>query len=277
MIGIFDSGAGGLSVFREIYKMLPGESYIYYADNAHCPYGEKSREYVIGRAVEITEFLIRHGAGIIVIACNTATTAAIACLREKYSDKSDPEVRKRVSELSGGRIESISFIGTEPAVKPAAAITKSGVIGVLATAGTLKGQKYTDTRDLYAKGIKVVEQVGKGFVEAVERGETEGPEAERIAEAAVRPLVEAGADAIVLGCTHYPFLKDAIEKTARRIAPDREITVIDPAPAIARRLLAVMDEEGTGNSAGEPSVQLCASGDDALLKEMASRIISGTL
>ena len=265
-------------MFREIYKMLPGESYIYYADNAHCPYGEKSREYVINRATEITEFLIRRGAGIIVIACNTATTAAISCLREKYSDKSNPEVRKRVSELSGGRIESISFIGTEPAVKPAAAITKSGVIGVLATAGTLKGQKYTDTRDLYAKGIKVVEQVGKGFVEAVERGETEGPEAERVTEAAVRPLVEAGADVIVLGCTHYPFLKDAIEKTARRMAPDREITVIDPAPAIARRLLAVMDGEGLRDDREpQPSVRLHASGDDALLKEMASRIISGTL
>ena len=244
MIGIFDSGVGGLSVFREIRKILPEESYIYYADKANCPYGDKPAGFVIGRAREITEFLVKEGAQIIVVACNTATAAAIGTLRAEYSDKESQETRQRMLDLSGGRQDHIMFIGMEPAVKAAARITKSGVVGVLATSGTLHGEKYINTRDHYSNGITVVEHVGKGFVELVENGETCGEHAEQIVSASLKPLLDAGADTIVLGCTHYPFLTETIRKVASGIAPQREIEIIDPAPAVARHLLDVMNEEG---------------------------------
>ncbi|MCM1177110.1 MAG: glutamate racemase [Clostridium sp.] len=285
MTGIFDSGVGGLSVFREIYRRLPGESYIYYSDNAHCPYGEKSQEYVTDRARQITGFLIRNGAEIIVVACNTATAAAISTLRKEYSDKTSPEVRERVSMLSGGRQDHIMFIGMEPAVKPAALNTRSGVIGVLATAGTLKGSKYITNRDLYSNEVKVVEHVGQGFVELVENGNTEGPEAERTVAASVKPLIDAGADTIVLGCTHYPFLRETIAKVAREMAPDRVVTIIDPAPAVARHLEEVMQSEGllhdkarqimqTDNGHGNPAnIRLVASGDPSTLHRLSGTLL----
>ena len=143
MIGIFDSGVGGLSVYREIRKLLPEESYIYYSDSAHCPYGEKSKEYIIDRARSITRRLMGWGAEIVVVACNTATAAAISTLRKEFP---------------------IKFIGMEPAIKPAAALTKTGVVGVLATAGTLKAEKYLDTREKWAQSITVVEHIGEWFV-----------------------------------------------------------------------------------------------------------------
>ena len=167
MIGIFDSGVGGLSVFREIRKILPEQSYIYYSDNAHCPYGEKSREYIIDRAREITRFLLGKGCEIIVVACNTATAAAIKTLREEFPDK---------------------FIGMEPAIKPAAHLTRTGVVGVLATAGTLKATKYIDTREKWAADVRIVEHIGQGFVELVERGKVCGPEAEEVVKASLLPL-----------------------------------------------------------------------------------------
>ena len=244
MTGIFDSGAGGLSVFREIRKVLPQESYIYYADNAHCPYGDKPVEFVIERARVITELLIREGAQIIVVACNTATAAAIGTLRKEYSDRESEAVRQRVTELSGGRQDHIMFIGMEPAVKAAARQTRSGIVGVLATAGTLHGEKYINTRDHFSAGITVVEHVGEGFVELVENGETAGLHAEAVVRASLKPLLDAGADTVVLGCTHYPFLTDTIRKVASDIVPDRQISIIDPAPAVARHLLDVMTEEG---------------------------------
>ena len=152
MIGIFDSGIGGLSVFREIRKLLPEERYIYYSDNAHCPYGEKTREHIVARARAITDFLLAEGAEIIVVACNTATAAAISTLRSEYPD--------------------VKFIGMEPAIKPAALSTRTGVIGVLATAGTLKADKYLLNRGRWAENVRIVEHVGKGFVELVESGDT---------------------------------------------------------------------------------------------------------
>ena len=276
MIGIFDSGVGGLSVFREIRRLLPGEDYIYYADNANCPYGDRPAEFVIGRAREITELLIREGAQIIVVACNTATAAAINTLRAEYSDRESSDVRERVLRLSGGRQDHIMFIGMEPAVKAAAKLTRSGVVGVLATAGTLHGEKYISTRDHYTAGVTVVEHIGEGFVELVESGDTDGSRAESVVSLSVRPLLDAGADIIVLGCTHYPFLSDTIRKVASGIAPDREIRILDPAPAVARHLLDVMKEEGlylpvsgtdgTGKRA-EGYVRLLASGPaDTLLR-----------
>ena len=238
-IGIFDSGEGGLSVLREIARLLPDEKYIYYSDNAHCPYGEKPAEYIMDRSRKITELLLSKGAQIIVVACNTATAAAISVLREEYSDRSNPAVRERVLALTGGKADHVMFIGMEPAVKPAALGTRTGVIGVLATAGTLKGSKYLTTKGNYEEGCRIVEHVGKGFVELVEKGLLCGEEAEKTVAESLTPLLKEGADTIVLGCTHYPFLLDTMKKIA-----GNGVKFIDPAPAVARHLIYVMVQEG---------------------------------
>lgn len=238
-IGIFDSGEGGLSVLREIARLLPDEKYIYYSDNAHCPYGEKPAEYIMDRSRKITELLLSKGAQIIVVACNTATAAAISVLREEYSDRSNPAVRERVLALTGGKADHVMFIGMEPAVKPAALGTRTGVIGVLATAGTLKGSKYLTTKGNYEEGCRIVEHVGKGFVELVEKGLLCGEEAEITVAESLTPLLKEGADTIVLGCTHYPFLLDTMKKIA-----GNGVKFIDPAPAVARHLIYVMVQEG---------------------------------
>lgn len=242
MIGIFDSGIGGLSVFREIRKLLPEQGYIYYSDSAHCPYGDKSKEYIIDRARSITRRLMGMGVEIVVVACNTATAAAISTLRKEFP---------------------IRFIGMEPAIKPAAALTKTGVVGVLATAGTLKAEKYLDTREKWAQSITVVEHIGEGFVELVEKGQTSGAEAEAVVQNSLVPLLEAGADTIVLGCTHYPFLADTIKKVAAAHGADgNSFHLIDPAPAVARHLLEVMEAEGIQIVSPEGfSMELLCSGD----------------
>ncbi len=242
-IGIFDSGIGGLSVYREIRKLLPAERYIYFADNAFCPYGTKSQTFIQERAREIAELLVRRGADIIVVACNTATAAAIATLRAELSEAPSAPVL----EWSDGRLDHLCFIGMEPAVKPAALGTRSGVIGVLATAGTLAASKYLNTRGLYEDEVRIVEHVGQGFVELVEAGELTGPHAEAVVRESLTPLLEAGADTIVLGCTHYPFLLDTLHKVADGFngkAGREPVRFIDPAPAVARQLLKVMDREG---------------------------------
>lgn len=252
MIGIFDSGIGGLSVFREIRKVLPEQSYVYYSDNAHCPYGEKTREYIIDRARAITRFLLEKGCEIIVVACNTATAAAIATLRDEFP---------------------VKFIGMEPAIKPAAQATKTGVVGVLATAGTLKATKYIDTRARWAQNVRIVEHIGQGFVELVEKGTTTGPEADSTVRTSLMPLLDAGADMIVLGCTHYPFLSETISKVASEAYPERNIEIIDPAPAVARHLIEVMTEEGISEKAPNGfAMELHASGDPATLLTTYNRL-----
>lgn len=249
-IGVFDSGEGGLSVLKEITRLLPEAEYVYYSDNAHCPYGEKSPEYIQNRARAITERLLKEGADVIVVACNTATAAAISVLRSEYSDASSQEVRDRVQKLTGGRHDHICFIGMEPAVKPAALGTRTGVVGVLATAGTLKGSKYLKTKESVDDQVNVFEHVGRGFVELVEKGRLSGSEAEDVVKASLGPLLSAGADIIVLGCTHYPFLLPVLQKVA---GPD--IRFIDPAPAVARQLVHVLERDGM-LSAGEASSAL---------------------
>ena len=234
-IGIFDSGSGGLSVYRELVKLLPDEHYVFFADNANCPYGEKPASFIRERGRAITDILLALGADLIVVACNTATAAAISTLREEYP--------------------AVPFIGMEPAVKPAALGTKSGVIGVLATAGTLKGSKYLNTRGQYEDNVKIVEHVGQGFVELVERGVLDGPEAENTVKASLKPLLDAGADRIVLGCTHYPFLKPVIERLS---GPG--VQVIDPAPAVARQTLRILQDSGVPTGIGPFSIILEASG-----------------
>jgi len=211
MIGIYDSGAGGLSVWKELVTLMPGEDYVYVGDNAWCPYGEKSVEIIRERADAVTGFLRRNGVEIIVVACNTATAAAISYLREKYPDT--------------------PFVGIEPAVKPAASYSKSGVVGVLATANTLKADKYHDTLEKFASNIKVIEQIGEGLVEAVENG-TDATDA---LHRCLTPMLEGGADTIVLGCTHYPFLTDEI-----RAITGPGIQIINPAPAVAARTQTIL-------------------------------------
>jgi glutamate racemase len=234
-----------LSVFREIRKVLPEQSYVYYSDNAHCPYGEKTREYIIDRARTITRFLLEKGCEIIVVACNTATAAAIATLREEFP---------------------VKFIGMEPAIKPAAQATKTGVVGVLATAGTLRATKYIDTRARWAQNVRIAEHIGQGFVELVEKGTTTGPEAESTVRSSLMPLLDEGADMIVLGCTHYPFLSGTISKIASEAHPERDIKIIDPAPAVARHLIEVMEEEGIHPASEDGfKIGLHASGDPTTL------------
>ena len=268
MIGLFDSGSGGLSVLREIVRLLPDEKYVYYSDNAHCPYGEKSPEYIRERCREIVRLLLDKGADIIVVACNTATAAAIQVLREEFP---------------------VRFIGMEPAVKPAALGTRTGVVGVLATAGTLKGSKYLTTKGNFEDGGTIVEHVGQGFVELVENGNLEGEAAEKVVRTSLQPLLDAGADTIVLGCTHYPFLLPVLRKLA---GPG--VRFIDPAPAVARHLIYVMvqerllsereatralakvielaEKEAMGQKrpplGTAPSIELISSGDPAPLQRM---------
>lgn len=212
MIGVYDSGLGGLSVWREIIKLLPGEDYLYFADSRYCPYGTRSHEFLCSRATEVTNFLAGKGAEMVVVACNTATAAAIEHLRSTFP---------------------IPFVGMEPAIKPAILNTRSGVVGVLATAVTFSGELYHRTLEHYAQaseGVRVIEQVGYGLVEAVESGAIHSPETIALLESYINPMLEAGADHIVLGCTHYPFLSEEIEKIARGRA-----RIVNPAPAVARQ------------------------------------------
>lgn len=228
-----------MSVLREILKVLPREKYVYYADNAWCPYGEKSRQVIIGRAREITRTLLSHGAQVIVVACNTATAAAISVLRSEFGEDNG-----LVSALTGGRMGHVRFVGMEPAVKPAALGTRSGVVGVLATAGTLSSSNYLDVRGRYGNHVRIVEHAGVGFVEMVEHGELDSPKTDEVVGKSLAPLLAQGADTVVLGCTHYPFLIGSLRRMAKRLAPGREVKFIDPAPAVARQLVNVMTAEG---------------------------------
>lgn len=246
MIGVFDSGVGGLSVFRELYALMPEQDYVYLSDAAHCPYGNKPVEYIIERAEAITRFLIGKGAEVVVIACNTATAAAVKYLREKYP---------------------IPFVGMEPAIKPAALTSKTGVVGVLATANTFKGSLYHNTLEKFASDVEVIEKVGEGLVEFVEGGLTDGPEVEKVLHRYVDPMLESGADAIVLGCTHYPFLESAI----RKIAGDG-INIINPAPAIALQTKRLL-ESTEGRKPSSSQYLFYSTGDTSVMRSMVSKIV----
>ena len=226
MIGVYDSGQGGKSVLQELVKLLPEEDFAYYADTRYCPYGPRPASEVIERACAVADFLIEKGCELIVVACNTATAAAIDHLRSHYS---------------------IPFIGMEPAVKPAVLQSKTGVVGVLATKGTFKGSLYLHTLAKFKEDVKVIQQVGEGLVETVEKGVLDGPEVEALIHKCIDPMLEAGADHIVLGCTHYPFLQPVIE----RIAGDK-VTIINPAPAVARQTKKVLESiKGIEPSSGK--------------------------
>jgi glutamate racemase len=218
-IGIMDSGIGGLSVHSHIKALLPEERLIYVADTAYCPYGTRSVDEIIHRCDLITKFFLMSGCKIIVLACNTATAAAIDTLRHRYP--------------------KTLIVGMEPAVKPAILHTKSGVVGVLATRGTFMGSLYNRTLASFAGDVKVLEKVGEGWVEAVERGELQSKETEELVRKTIVPMLDAGVDHLVLGCTHYPFLIPVIRKIA---GPG--LTIVDPAPAVARRVKQLLEENG---------------------------------
>lgn len=210
MVGMFDSGIGGFSIWKELVRLRPDLPVLYVADQRYCPYGPKEPGFIEERAHVITRFLIDRGAQLIVVACNTATGAAIQSLRETYS---------------------VPFVGVEPATKPAALASQQKKIGILATQGTFQGQHYRNTLDRHGKEVSVFQVVGEGLVELVESGQADSLEAETLLARYLNPLVEAGIDHLVLGCTHYPFLLPTIE----RVLPPH-IHIIQPAPAIARRV-----------------------------------------
>ncbi len=215
-IGIFDSGVGGLSVWREIAKQLPHEDTIYFGDQIHIPYGPRSMEQIRSFSEAITRFLLDRGGKIIVVACNTASAAALTHLRSTLPD--------------------ISFVGMEPAVKPAAEITRTGVVGVLATPATFQGALFASVVERFAGDVKLVKETCPGLVQQVETGELDTLKTRNMLTKFLQLILAAHADTIVLACTHYPFVIDVI----RSLAPS--VTVIDPAPAIARQTDRVLKE-----------------------------------
>ncbi|MBI5919953.1 MAG: glutamate racemase [Nitrosomonadales bacterium] len=216
-IAVFDSGVGGLSVLQHIRAELPTARLIYVADSAHVPYGDKSPVYIEARSLLLSRFLIEQGAEAIVIACNTATAAAAGGLRRHYS---------------------LPIIGMEPAVKPAVAATKTGVVGVLATIGTLESARFAALLEKYAGNVKIVTQGCPRLVEIVERGDLLGAEARQLIERYTAPLLASGADTLILGCTHYPFLAPLIREVV-----GAEITLVDTGLAVARELKRRIDLE----------------------------------
>ncbi|MEZ4772670.1 MAG: glutamate racemase [Bacteroidia bacterium] len=242
-IGIFDSGLGGLSVWKEVKIACPSESLIYYADSGNCPYGSRPPEEIIHLSSEITQFLLRKHCKLIVVACNTATAAAIAHLRANFS---------------------VPFVGIEPALKPAAQLTKTGHIGVLATRGTFAGAHYQRTKEKFASKVEVHIQIGEGLVELVENNQANTPEAETLVRRYIGPMLDAGVDQIVLGCTHYPFLLPVME----RVAGDRA-NIINPAPAVARQVVSQLEQLGlAAPEENQPEYSFFSSGDSARIFEM---------
>jgi glutamate racemase len=209
-IGVFDSGVGGVSVLREIRRELPAEDLIYLADSAYTPYGDRSAALITERSIAMVTLLEREGVKAVVVACNTATGIAVDTLRARFT---------------------LPIVAIEPAVKPAASTTRSGVVGVLATTQTLASERFSKLVDAHAAGVRVMTQPSPGLVEVVEAGELSTASTRSLIERYVRPLLDQGADTIVLGCTHYPFLSAVIQDVA---GPN--VTVIDPAVAVAREL-----------------------------------------
>lgn len=224
-IGVFDSGVGGISVLSEIRAHLPGETLLYVADSGFVPYGEKTPEFIRARSRAITEFLLARGVKALVVACNTATAAAVAELRATW-----PE---------------LPIVGMEPAVKPAAARTETGVVGVLATGAALAGEKFHHLLATHAKDVRVITQPCPGLVEQVERGDLDGPQTHALVRRYVQPLLAQGADVLVLGCTHYPFLRPLIQDVA-----GAEVVLVDTGAAVARQVQRVLERDGTRSAAG---------------------------
>jgi glutamate racemase len=249
-IGIFDSGVGGLSVFREVQRQYPSEDLIYLADQAHVPYGEKSREEVLGFADGIVRFLLGRESKLIILACNTASAVALKELRASYPD--------------------LPFVGMEPAVKPAAAETRSGVVGVLATPATFQGDLYASTVERFARGVKILQDTCPGLVKQIEEGKIDHPHTREILEKALKPMLREGVDEVVMGCTHYPFviplIKDIIGDQAK---------VIDPAPAVARQAGRILEEYDLQAPSGMPGEKVfLTTGDPGKMEGMLRSLLN---
>ena len=216
MVGFFDSGVGGRGVLEAFRRLCPDEPTVYVADSENCPYGNKPPEEIVRLSKRIAADLIGRGCEVVVVACNTATAAAIDELRNEWPD--------------------VPFVGMEPAVKPAALGSKSGVVGVLATRGTFNGRLYRETSSKVSDTVRIIECIADEFVDLVERGVVSGAEAEDAVRRRIEPLIAAGADRIVLGCTHFPHLKHLMKNIA-----DGRAEIVDPSDAVARRIVEVLD------------------------------------
>lgn len=237
-IGVFDSGVGGLSILKKIHQHLPHERLLYVADSAHAPYGPKGSAFILERSKAIVDFFLAAEVKAVVVACNTATAAAVKQLRADYT---------------------IPIIGMEPAIKPAAAKSRSGVIGVLATEGTLASDKFVDLKSRFDKQVEIITQPCPGLVEQIEQHTPDPDVIIRLLQEYVLPLLAKGADTLVLGCTHYTFIADQI----RAVAGD-EVAIIDTDDAVARRLGSVLTEQQKlAAPAQAGSVQFYSSGDTA--------------
>jgi len=217
-IGFFDSGMGGTSIWREVVQLLPNEHTIYLADSKNAPYGQKSKDNIIDFSIKNTEFLLNQNAKIIVVACNTATTNAISVLRKKYD---------------------IPFIGIEPAIKPAGLVTKTKKVGILATKGTLNSELFEKTSGKLNPEIEILEQVGEGLVDLIEDGQLNSSKTQQLLQSYLDPMLAQNIDALVLGCTHYPYLIPQI----RTIIGD-EIKIIDSGEAVARQTKNILAKHG---------------------------------
>ncbi len=248
-IGIFDSGVGGLSVLREIERLLPGESLLYVADSGHVPYGEKSPDYIRQRSRAISEFLLDQGVKALVVACNTATAAAVADMRECFT---------------------VPVIGMEPAVKPAAAATRSGAVGVLATTGTLQSARFAALLDRFAGSVSVHTQPCPGLVELIEAGELTGPRVEQLLRGFSAPLIELGCDTLILGCTHYPFVRPVLQA----LVPE-DVVIIDTGAAVARQLAARLGERDMFAQGQAQSTRFWSSGEPEALERALPALWGG--
>ena len=242
-IGIFDSGVGGLSIWKEIVSLLPNEDTIYLADSKNAPYGEKSKQEIIELCIKNTEFLLKKSCKIIVVACNTATTNAISYLRANYD---------------------VPFIGIEPAIKPAALQTKTGAIGILATKGTLSSKLFHETSKKFTQNITVVEQVGEGLVPLIESGQIESEEMKKLLHNYLQPMLTKNIDHLVLGCSHYPFLLTEILKIM-----GSNVTIIDSGEAVAKQTKAILSNNQLLNTIeNNTKHQLYINADTATIKNI---------
>jgi glutamate racemase len=247
-VGIFDSGLGGLSVLRAVRAVLPHEGLIYVADSLHAPYGEKDDDFIVDRTMAICAWLVAQGAKALVVACNTATAQSIALVRERLA---------------------IPLVGVEPGVKPAAAVSKSRVVGVLATQVTLRSPRFQTLLDRYAGDCRFLCQPGHGLVQAVERCDTSSPHLMALLESYLAPMLDAGADTLVLGCTHYPFLDRAI----RDIAGER-LQIVDTSVAIARQLDRLLDASQLKNDASQNAMpRFCSTADGESQRQLAASLL----
>ncbi|HTL80946.1 MAG TPA: glutamate racemase [Bacteroidia bacterium] len=246
-IGIFDSGIGGVSVLRAVRELLPGEDIIYFGDSAYLPYGEKSMEEIRQLSERVVKFLLEKDCKLIVIACNTASAAALKYLRDKY-----PEV---------------PFIGMEPAVKPAAEQTQSGVVGVIATTATFQGELFKYVVERFAQNVKVINQPCPGLVQQIEAGELDSPETEKMLRGWLEPMKAQGMDKLVLACTHYPFVLPLLKKIL-----GEKITIIDPAPAIAKQVKRILEEKQLSAAVASGEVEYYTSGDPQTFNDILFKL-----